>query len=44
VELDHVFCMVDPDDDGAARLAAAGWRLDAGAPLDVTAHLSLRGR
>jgi len=30
VELDHVFCMVNPDDDWAARLAAAGWRLDAG--------------
>jgi hypothetical protein len=30
VELDHVFCMVDPDDGWAARLAAAGWRLDAG--------------
>ena len=30
MELDHVFCMVNPDDDWAARLAAAGWRLDAG--------------
>ena len=30
MELDHVFCMVTSDDDWAARLAAAGWRLDAG--------------
>ena len=30
VELDHVFCMVTSDDDWAARLAQAGWRLDAG--------------
>jgi Glyoxalase-like domain len=30
MELDHVFCMVRSDDDWAARLAAAGWRLDAG--------------
>ena len=30
VQLDHVFCMVDPDADWAARLTAAGWRLDAG--------------
>ena len=30
MELDHVSCMVTPDDDWAARLAAAGWRLDAG--------------
>ena len=31
--LDHVFCMVPPDGDWAARLAGAGWALDAG-----TAH------
>jgi Glyoxalase-like domain len=30
MELDHVFCMVKSEDDWAARLAAAGWRLDAG--------------
>jgi hypothetical protein len=33
LELDHVFCMVPPEGDWADRLAAAGWRLDAG-----TAH------
>jgi hypothetical protein len=33
LHLDHVFCMVPPDGDWAARLAAAGWALDAG-----TAH------
>jgi Glyoxalase-like domain len=30
VELDHVFCMVDPDGDWAVRLERAGWSLDAG--------------
>ena len=30
MELDHVFCLVDPDDDWAARLGGAGWLLDAG--------------
>ena len=30
MDLDHVFCMVTPDDGWAARLAAAGWHLDAG--------------
>jgi hypothetical protein len=28
--LDHVFCMVPPDGDWAARLAQAGWLLDGG--------------
>ncbi len=32
--LDHVFCMVPPDGDWAARLRDAGWALDAG-----TAHI-----
>jgi hypothetical protein len=31
--LDHVFCLVPPDGDWAARLTNAGWALDAG-----TAH------
>ena len=30
MELDHIFCLVNPDDDGAARLEGAGWQLDAG--------------
>jgi Glyoxalase-like domain len=30
VELDHVFCLVNPDGDWAARLGGAGWQLDAG--------------
>jgi Glyoxalase-like domain len=30
VDLDHIFCLVNPDDDGAARLEGAGWQLDAG--------------
>ena len=33
LELDHVFCMVPANGDWDARLAAAGWSLDAG-----TAH------
>jgi Glyoxalase-like domain len=33
LELDHVFCLVPPAGDWAARLTAAGWPLDAG-----TAH------
>jgi hypothetical protein len=30
LELDHVFCLVDPAGDWAARLEGAGWRLDEG--------------
>jgi hypothetical protein len=30
LHLDHVFCMVPPDGEWAARLADAGWSLDAG--------------
>jgi glyoxalase-like protein len=30
LELDHVFCMVSPSDDWAARLQQAGWLLDVG--------------
>lgn len=30
LELDHVLCMVDPEDAWAERLTAAGWELDAG--------------
>ena len=30
MELDHLFCMVKPDGDWAARLGDAGWHLDAG--------------
>ncbi|MDT2006714.1 VOC family protein [Rhodococcus opacus] len=30
LELDHIFCMVDPDDDWDERLTAAGVMLDAG--------------
>jgi glyoxalase-like protein len=30
LELDHVYCFVDPAGDWAARVAARGWRLDDG--------------
>jgi hypothetical protein len=37
LELDHVFCFVDPEEDWPARVASAGWRLDPGtaSPTDV---------
>lgn len=43
LELDHVYCFVDPAGDWAARVAARGWRLVVlgGEPLELGPELTL---